>query len=232
MLVSNAGANGTRRVRSTRAARVGSIHATLSAAAANSFEHYDFAVYGYVASIIGRTFFPSTDPLSSLLMAFGVFGVGFLARPLGGVVIGRIADIRGRKPALIVCIALMGAGTWPPRNACLRPHRTAGADCHRARQDCPRVRAWRRPAVPWRSSSNGRPLANGDLYGSLQQCSSTIGFLLGSCVAALCSTLLSADQLQDWGWRVPFVLGLLILPIGLYVRHGVDETPAFHPRPR
>lgn len=228
MPVSNAAANGTRRVSSTRAARVRSIHAALSASAANSFEYYDFAVYGYVASIIGRNFFPSTEALSSLLMAFGVFGVGFLARPLGGVIIGRIADIHGRKPALIVCIALMGAGTLAtaitPAYARIGPLAPTVIVLARIVQGFALGGAAGSSMafiVEW------APAGQRGLYGSLQQCSSTIGFLIGSCVAALCSTLLSADQLQDWGWRVPFILGLLILPIGLYVRHGVDETPAF-----
>ena len=85
--------------------------ATGTAVLANVLEFYDFAVYAYVAGIIGRNFFPSHNPMTSLLSAFAVFGVGYLARPLGGIVIGRFGDVRGRKPVLIFSFVLMAMST-------------------------------------------------------------------------------------------------------------------------
>ncbi|HSG47960.1 MAG TPA: MFS transporter, partial [Longimicrobiales bacterium] len=85
--------------------------AVLAAVVGNVLEWYDFAVYSFLAGIIGQTFFPSGDPSAELLASFAVFGVGFLARPLGGVIIGRIGDVRGRKDALLITIFLMAAGT-------------------------------------------------------------------------------------------------------------------------
>ncbi|MGD8320261.1 MAG: MFS transporter, partial [Gemmatimonadota bacterium] len=85
--------------------------AVVAAVVGNVLEWYDFAVYGYLAAIIGRTFFPSGDATAELLASFGVFGVGFLARPLGGIVIGRIGDVKGRRTALLLTIFLMAGGT-------------------------------------------------------------------------------------------------------------------------
>lgn len=85
--------------------------AVLAAVLGNILEWYDFVVYAYLANIIGKTFFPSDDPTSSLLMSFAVFGVGFLFRPLGAVVIGKIGDVKGRKTALLITIFMMALGT-------------------------------------------------------------------------------------------------------------------------
>ena len=85
--------------------------AILAAVVGNVLEWYDFAVYAYMATIIARQFFPSQDEVVSLLSAFAAFGVGFVVRPLGGIVIGRLGDVRGRKAALVLTIVLMAAGT-------------------------------------------------------------------------------------------------------------------------
>ena len=89
-------------------------------------EWYDFAVYGYLAPIIGTLFFPSDDPVASLLAAFGVFAIGFAARPVGGVVFGRIGDKVGRKPPLLISVFMMGVAT-------LRNRRLAGPRANRSR---------------------------------------------------------------------------------------------------
>ncbi|NJD20201.1 MAG: MFS transporter, partial [Gemmatimonadetes bacterium] len=85
--------------------------AVTAAVVGNVLEWYDFAVYSFLAGIIGKTFFPSGDPTAELLASFAVFGVGFLARPLGGVLIGRLGDVRGRRSALLLTIFLMATGT-------------------------------------------------------------------------------------------------------------------------
>ena len=86
--------------------------AVTAAVIGNVLEWYDFGVYGYVAAIIGRNFFPGKDPITELLLAFLTFGLGFAARPIGGIVIGRMGDTRGRKAALMLTIFLMAAGTF------------------------------------------------------------------------------------------------------------------------
>ena len=88
-----------------------SSRAVVAAAIGNGLEMYDFTVYSFFAATIGRLFFPSSSPLASLLLSFATFGVGFVMRPLGAVLIGNMADRRGRKAALTLTIALMTAGT-------------------------------------------------------------------------------------------------------------------------
>src|SRR5260221_5572210 len=99
--------------------RQSSRQAVSAAVIGNVLEWYDFAVYGFMAAIIGKNFFPAGDEVSQLLAAFAVYGVGFLARPIGGIVIGRIGDTKGRKTALVLTIMLMAAGAVLLR---MRPH--------------------------------------------------------------------------------------------------------------
>ena len=157
-----------------------------------------------------------------------MFGVGFLARPLGGIVIGRIGDVQGRKPALILSIGLMAAGTLMtgliPGYAAIGVAAPILIVLARVLQgfsiggEAGSAMAF---IVEWAA-----PGKRG-FYGSLQQCSSTSGFLLGSAIVALISTLVSTESMSDWGWRIPFFLGALIGPLGLYMSRFVDETPAF-----
>ncbi len=195
---------------------------------ANVLEFYDFAVYAYVAGIIGKVFFPSHDPVTSLLSAFAVFGVGYLARPLGGIVIGRIGDVRGRKPALILSFWLMAVATLAtgliPGYATIgiaAPVLIVVARILQGFSVGGEAGSSMAFIVEWAS-----PHKRG-LYGSLQQTSSTSGFLLGSAIVALISMSVSSAAMSAWGWRVPFFLGSLIGPVGLYMSRHVEETPAF-----
>src|SRR5207245_10615848 len=97
--------------RASASARRRGRQAVSPAVIGNVLEWYDFAVYGFMAAIIGKNFFPAGDEVSQLLAAFAVYGVGFLARPIGGIVIGRIGDTKGRKTALVLTILLMAVGT-------------------------------------------------------------------------------------------------------------------------
>jgi hypothetical protein len=103
--------------------------AVAAAVVGNVLEWYDFAVYSFLAGVIGRNFFPSADPSAEVLYAFAVFGMGFLARPLGAVIIGRIGDTRGRKTALLLTIFLMAAGDLRRRGH-LRARRHPGGTPH------------------------------------------------------------------------------------------------------
>jgi MHS family proline/betaine transporter-like MFS transporter len=204
------------------------IAAAASAAAGNALEYYDFAVYGYMAAIIGHNFFPSKDPLNSLLASFAVFGVGFLARPIGGVLIGQFADVRGRKPAVILCIFLMAAGTLLTglvpgyeRIGVVAPILIVTARLMQGFAIGGGAGSSMAFIVEW------APEGRRGFYGSLQQCSSTSGFLLGSGIAALCSSLFTPAEMQGWGWRIPFLIGSLVGPIGIYMQRHVHETPAF-----
>ncbi|HKJ02423.1 MAG TPA: MFS transporter, partial [Longimicrobiales bacterium] len=202
--------------------------AVTAAVVGNVLEWYDFAVYSFLAGIIGRTFFPSGDPSAELLASFAVFGVGFLARPLGGVVIGRIGDVKGRKVALLITIFLMASGTVlmgvAPSYAAVGVAGPAVIVVARLLQGFSAGGEWGGSTafiVEW--APDGRR----GWYGSFQQMSVAAGLLLGSGTAAILSSALPPDSMEAWGWRVPFLLGGLLGPVGLWMRRTLEETPAY-----
>jgi MHS family proline/betaine transporter-like MFS transporter len=208
--------------------RAGRRQAIGAAVIGNILEWYDFSVYAFVATIIAKRFFPAGDEIAALLSTFAAFGIGFLARPLGGIVIGRLADRRGRKRALILTIFMMAAGTVGI--GIIPGYETLG---------------WVAPGLlvlarlaqgfstggEWGGSTSfiveWAPENRRGLFGSIHQASVSTGLLLGSGVAALLSTVLTPVSMSEWGWRLPFLLGGLLLPVGLYLRRNIAETPAF-----
>ena len=202
--------------------------ALIAAVVGNTLEWYDFAVYGFLATILASHFFPATNEVTSLLRTFGAFGVGFAARPIGGIIFGRLADRRGRKFTLMITIQLMAAGTLligvlPTYGqiGLLAPILLVLA---RLLQGFSAGGEWGGGTafiVEW-AGENRRGLT-----GSLQQISVAAGLLLGSGFAALLSTVLSESSFIEWGWRIPFLLGAFIGVVGIYIRSNVDETPLF-----
>ena len=202
--------------------------AVRAAVIGNVLEWYDFAVYGYVATTISRTFFPPGDEVGALLATFATFGLGFVARPLGGIVIGRMGDVRGRKAALLLTIFAMAIGTVGvgliPGYASIGLAAPLLLVVCRLLQGFAARGEWGgAPAVivEW------APRNRGGFYGSFQQASVAAGLVLGSGTAALLSTLLTGDQMDAWGWRVLFLLGAALVPVGFHMRRNIDETPAF-----
>jgi len=194
----------------------------------NLLEWYDFAIYGYLATLIAKKFFAPGDELAALLSTFATFGVGFVVRPLGGIVVGRIGDLKGRKAALMLTIFLMAIGTVMigliPEYAAIGAWAPMLLVLARLLQGFAAGGEWGGSTafiVEW------APQDKRGLYGSFQQSSLAAGLLLGSGIAALFSTLLTPEQLESWGWRVPFLLGGLLAPVGIYMRRHIDETPAF-----
>jgi len=194
----------------------------------NVLEWYDFAVYAFLATVLARIFFPSGDELSALLATFAVFGVGFVVRPLGAVIIGRLADRRGRKIALSLTIILMALGTV--MIGLLPSYESIGVGAS-ALLVAARLLQGFSAGGEWGSSTafmvEWAPPNRRGLFGSLQQASVAGGFLLGSLTAASLSHWLGPAALEDWGWRVPFLFGGILGPIGLYMRRKLDETPSF-----
>jgi MHS family proline/betaine transporter-like MFS transporter len=194
----------------------------------NALEWYDFTVYAFLAAIIGKHFFPSTDDTTALLSSFAVFGVGFVARPLGGVLIGLFGDKMGRKPALLLTIVMMAAGTGLigilPTYASIGVAAPILLVLARLLQGFSAGGEWGGSAsflVEW------APPNRRGLFGSFHPASIFLGQLSGLGTTALLTSAIGSDAMSDWGWRVPFLFGALVGPLGLLIRRTVDETPAF-----
>src|SRR5579862_9164545 len=169
--------------------------AVTAAVIGNVLEWYDFGVYGFVAAIIGRNFFPNKDPVTELLAAFLTFGLGFAARPIGGIIIGRLGDTHGRKTALMLTIFLMAAGTFMigllPTYASIGIGAPLLLLIARLMQGFSTGGEWGGSTafiVEW------APKEKRGLYGSFQQMSVVGGLLLGSSFAALLNSTLTPAQ--------------------------------------
>ncbi len=202
--------------------------AVTAAVIGNVLEWYDFSVYAFVALTIAKKFFPAGNEVSSLLATFAAFGIGFVARPLGGVLIGRFGDLRGRKAALVLTIMLMAVGTTVI--GLIPSYDTVGVLAP-ALLVIARLMQGFSAGGEWGGSTTfiveWAPEGRRGYYGSFQQASVATGLLLGSAVAAVISTALSAEAMDAWGWRVPFLLGAILGPVGMYLRRNIDETPAY-----
>jgi MHS family proline/betaine transporter-like MFS transporter len=202
--------------------------AITAAGIGNVLEYYDFGIYGFLATVIARKFFPGTDDVAALLATFAAFGVGFLARPIGGIVLGRMGDIRGRKSALVLTIILMAAGTAGigliPEYASIGVAAPVLLVLCRILQGLSAGGEWGNATsfiVEW--SPEGRR----GYFGSFSQASVVGGVLMSSGVAAVLNSVFSAAEIDGWAWRLPFLLGAILLPIGLWLRRGIEETPRF-----
>ncbi len=202
--------------------------AITAAGIGNVLEYYDFGIYGFLAGVIARKFFPGTDEVAGLLATFAAFGVGFLARPLGGIVLGRLGDVRGRKSALVTTILLMAVGTVGigliPEHASIGVLAPILLVLCRILQGLSAGGEWGNATsfiVEW--SPEGRR----GYFGSYSQASVVGGVLMSSAVAALLNSFFSSAEIDAWAWRLPFLLGAILLPVGLWLRSGVEETPRF-----
>ena len=209
-------------------ARSGLVRVVAAAVLGNALEWYDFTVYAFLAPLIARQFFPRSTPAVALLSTFAVFGVGFVARPLGGILIGTIGDRRGRKFALLLTIGLMATGTvligLLPGYAVIGLAAPALLVLARALQGFSAGGEW------GSSASFLAEWAPADRRGLVCSChtgSIFLGQLAGTAVAAALGTVLGPTAMGGWGWRIPFLLGALIGPLGLLARRRVDETPVF-----
>jgi MHS family proline/betaine transporter-like MFS transporter len=189
----------------------------------NVLEWYDFAVYGYFATAIGRVFFPKEDPIAQLLFAFGVFAIGYLMRPLGGMLIGSIGDRIGRKQALSVSVAAMAiptfiVGTLPAYEAIGLAAPILLTVC-RMLQGLSVGGEYTTSVV---FMVENAPANRRGIAGALACCGATIGILLGSATGASLAAIMSPESLNSWGWRIPFLFGLVIGLVGLLLRRNIE----------
>lgn len=185
----------------------------------NALEWYDFAVYAFLAPIIARLFFPSDDPITSLISTFGVFAAGFLMRPVGSLILGHVADKHGRRQALVLSIGLMAIPTT--FMALLPTYETAGvwapvmltilrlAQGLSVGGEFPGSSVFLYEIAPPRARC---------LLVSFSLMGVVLGMLIGSGSVAVFSSVLSEQEMQSWGWRIPFALGLIVGVIGILIR--------------
>ena len=193
----------------------------------NVLEWYDFVVFSYFAMIIAKNFFSAVDP-AALLSTFLTFGIGFIARPIGALVIGWFGDRHGRKAALLLTISLMALGTVAiglvPSYASIGVAAPILLAFARLMQGFSVGGEWgNATAYIVETAPKGRR----GYYASFQQSSVVAGLLLGSAIAAILNTVLEPAAVESWGWRIPFLLGGIIGPVGLYIRRNINETPAY-----
>lgn len=199
----------------------------VAAVIGNLLEFFDFTVYSFFALTIAKLFFPSQDPVVSTLLALSAFAIGFVARPVGGFVLGHYADKRGRRAALTLTIFLMAVGSAAIGLA--PTYETIGIAAPALIVIARLVQGFAQGGEF--GAATATLLETGSAKGrgfraSWQLASQGAAALLGSGMAALLTYHLTGPQLLDWGWRVPFLAGTLIMPVGVYLRrHIVDDEP-------
>ena len=193
----------------------------------NALEFYDFVVFSFFARSIGALFFPAQDPAAQLLLSFATYGVGFFLRPLGGVVLGAYADRAGRKKATVLTLMLMAAGTGMVGLAPV--YATAGvfgALVVLAGRLLQGFSAGGEVGASTTLLAEHAPKDRRGFFGAWQLASQGLAVLVAAAMAFAVTNLLTPAEVAAWGWRVPFLLGILIVPVGLWLRRALEETHA------
>ncbi|MEQ0560500.1 MFS transporter [Amycolatopsis sp. NEAU-NG30] len=203
--------------------------AIAAATIGNALEWFDLAAYALMAAYIGKTFFPGGNAAVQLLQAYAVFGITFLIRPLGGLVLGAYADRHGRKKALVLTIRLMVLGTLllaiVPGYATIGVLAPIGVIVARLLQGFAAGGEFGAATAFLIERDDRRK----GFLGSFQFASQGFATLLSAGFAAGLTAVLPDAAMTAWGWRIPFVFGLLIGPVGYYIRRHVDEAPLAEP---
>jgi MFS family permease len=199
-----------------------------AASVGNALEFYDLVIYGYFAVVISKLFFPAADETVSLLLAVGTFGISFVMRPLGAIVLGSYADRAGRKASLTLSIALIMLGTVmlvvAPTYAQIGVASPLLILLARLIQGFSTGGEFgASTAFMVEYATAGRR----GFYGSWQASTQGVSTVFAAGIAAVLSYVLTAEQVSAWGWRAAFAVGLLIGPVGFYIRSQIEETPEF-----
>ncbi|CDY76983.1 Permeases of the major facilitator superfamily [Caballeronia glathei] len=194
-----------------------------------TIEWYDFFLYGVVAGIVfNKLYFPSGDPLVSTMLAYGTFAVGFLSRPLGGVIFGHFGDKLGRKSMLVMTLMIMGVATvligLVPTYAQIGLWAPALLLLLRVAQGIGLGGEWGGAVL---MAFEYAPKEKRGFYASIPQIGLALGLCIASGVVAALSSLLTNEQFLSWGWRLAFLLSVVLVAIGMYIRLNVMETPEF-----
>lgn len=193
--------------------------------AGNALEFFDFLVYAIFAIFIGKAFFPADNPLTSLLVSLAVFGVGFVTRPLGGILFGYLGDRIGRRTALLGTIGFITLGSL---GIALTPtYASIGISAPIIVVLCRLLQGLALGGEVGPASAfliEIAPRNRRGFYQSWQMASQGIGVLLAGALGLLTSLILTAEQLQSWGWRIPFLVSALLVPLTVFLRRRMPET--------
>lgn len=205
--------------------------AILRVTSGNFLEQFDFFLFGFYATYIAHTFFPASSEFASLMMTFAVFGAGFLMRPIGAIVLGAYIDKVGRRKGLIVTLSIMATGTflivlipsyqtiglWAPLLVLigrLLQGFSAGAELGGVSVYLAEI------ATPGRKG----------FYTSWQSGSQQVAIMVAAAMGFALNAVLEQSAISDWGWRIPFLFGCLIVPFIFVLRHKLEETQEFTAR--
>jgi MFS family permease len=194
----------------------------------NGLEWYDFILYGFSAAAISNAFFPSSNHFLSLMLSLATFAIGFLVRPLGGVLLGIYADHFGRKRALTLLILAMAGSTVAV--GIIPGYETigiAGPILIILARLVQGLSVGGEFASATAMLVEYVPQHRKMFYGSLQMVSQSVAVTLASLAAFITATCLSHDAFMAWGWRIPFLLGAVVGPVGFYIRRRVEESPEY-----
>ena len=204
-------------------------HVILASFIGTTIEWYDFFLYGTAAALVfNRLFFPNVDSFTGTLSAFGTFAVGFIARPFGGLIFGHFGDRLGRKSMLVTSLLIMGVATFVI--GLLPTYHTIGVLAPillvsmRFAQGIGVGGEWGGAVLMAVEHSRGKKRG---FHGSWPQMGVPAGLLLSTIVFSICSSVLTETQFLTWGWRLPFLLSVALIGVGLFIRLRILETPAF-----
>ncbi|OIK02147.1 MFS transporter [Streptomyces monashensis] len=202
--------------------------ATKAAALGNAMEWYDFGIYSYLASTIGKVFFPSGNDTAQLLGSFATFAVAFLVRPVGGMVFGPLGDKVGRQRILAITMIMMAVGTLAI--GLIPSHATIGLWAPALLIFFRLVQGFSTGGEYGGASTfiaEYAPDRRRGFYGSFLEFGTLAGYVAASGLVVVLSGALSTEQMLHWGWRIPFLVAAPLGLIGVYLRLRLDETPAF-----
>ncbi len=191
----------------------------------NLVEWFDFAVYGYLVSYLAPLFFPSQDPVASTMATFAVFAIGYFARPVGAVVLGRIGDRRGRRTMLVLSISLLGLSSCAI--GLLPTYASIGIAAPLLLVLLRLVQGFSVGGEYTGSMTYLTEIARSDRRGwtsSFASLGTMLGILLASALVWLIHALVGDEAMAAWGWRLPFLMGLGVAIFGLWLRHQLPET--------
>ncbi|XAH25126.1 MFS transporter [Xylophilus sp. GW821-FHT01B05] len=201
----------------------------MASSVGTTLEWYDFTVYNLMAALVfNAVFFPSFDPLTGTILAFSTYAVGYISRPLGGIVFGHLGDRLGRRFVLVATLVIMGVATGLmgllPTYASWGIWAPVALVALRFVQGVALGGEWAGAVLL--SMEHGKPNERGR-NASFTQVGPSCGTLIGTGFIALVSAFLSPEDFLSWGWRIPFVSSVALVLFGLWLRRGVDETPVF-----